>query len=326
MKMKKNFEGKKPAQAMVEFAIALPVLLLLLYGILEAGRLLFLYSTVVTASRQAVRYGSATGEGLGGHPRYQDCKGIRDAARAVGYLGPFDGVDISYDTGPGTTQNPLCTDPNLDSDSSLTTTILEGNRVRLIVGVRETFTPLVKLVPFLQRPINATSARTILYSVPIVVDQEQQEWFKTPTTLTITHDDPDPSEINQSVTVTVQLVDDNNAGVPNATVEISGADVNCQLTTNNNGIGSCNVIFSNQGAKVLTAIYNGDTDFLGSSDSEDHTVTLYNTVTTILSDLPDPSVKGEPFIVVVQVTSSVTATGTAHDGAAVTGAHSLKYH
>jgi hypothetical protein len=61
---------------------------------------------------------------------------------------------------------------------------------------------------------------------------------------------------------------------------------------------------------VLTAIYNGDTDFLGSSDSEDHTVTLYNTVTTILSDLPDPSVKGEPFIVVVQVTSSVTATGT----------------
>ena len=65
MKMKKNFEGKKPAQAMVEFAIALPVLLLLLYGILEAGRLLFLYSTVVTASRQAVRYGSATGEALG---------------------------------------------------------------------------------------------------------------------------------------------------------------------------------------------------------------------------------------------------------------------
>ena len=47
---------------MVEFAIALPVLLLLLYGILEAGRLLFVYSTVVTASRQAARYGATTGE------------------------------------------------------------------------------------------------------------------------------------------------------------------------------------------------------------------------------------------------------------------------
>ena len=34
------FSKKKSAQAMVEFAIALPLLLLLLYGLLEAGRLL----------------------------------------------------------------------------------------------------------------------------------------------------------------------------------------------------------------------------------------------------------------------------------------------
>ena len=54
---------KNKAQAMVEFALVLPILLMLLYGILEAGRLLFIYSTIVTASRQAVRYGSATGEG-----------------------------------------------------------------------------------------------------------------------------------------------------------------------------------------------------------------------------------------------------------------------
>ena len=64
---------------MVEFAIALPVLLLLLYGILEAGRLLFVYSTVVTASRQAARYGATTGENGSGVPRYQDCDGIRAA-------------------------------------------------------------------------------------------------------------------------------------------------------------------------------------------------------------------------------------------------------
>ena len=62
MKSKKNTKNKSRAQAMVEFAIALPILLMLLYGILEAGRLMFLYSTVVTASRQAVRFGSATGE------------------------------------------------------------------------------------------------------------------------------------------------------------------------------------------------------------------------------------------------------------------------
>ena len=64
------------------------------------------------------------------------------------------------------------------------------------------------------------------------------------------------------------------------------------------------------GAKVLTAIYNGDADFLGSTDTEDHTVTLYNTTTTILSDQPDPSVTGASISVTVQVASTVTATGT----------------
>src|ERR687898_3659473 len=96
MKLKKSVHGKSSAQAMVEFAIALPILLLLLYGILEAGRLLFIYSTIVTASRQAVRYGSATGQGLDytaqggpdntGIPRYQDCFGFRLAAQRVDFL------------------------------------------------------------------------------------------------------------------------------------------------------------------------------------------------------------------------------------------------
>ncbi|MGE5251945.1 MAG: TadE family protein, partial [Bacteroidota bacterium] len=52
---------KSKAQAMVEFALALPILLLVVYGLLESGRLLFIYASVVTAARQAARYGSATG-------------------------------------------------------------------------------------------------------------------------------------------------------------------------------------------------------------------------------------------------------------------------
>ena len=71
MKLYKTSPKKTKAQAMVEFALVLPLLLMLLYGILEAGRLLFIYSTIVTASRQAVRYGSATGQGLSTTiPRY----------------------------------------------------------------------------------------------------------------------------------------------------------------------------------------------------------------------------------------------------------------
>src|SRR5215510_6384402 len=98
MILRKISGNKSTAQAMVEFAIALPVLLMLMYGILEAGRLMFHYSTVVTASRQAVRYGSATGSGgdftaqtgpdNSAYFRYEDCYGIRAAANRAAFLGP----------------------------------------------------------------------------------------------------------------------------------------------------------------------------------------------------------------------------------------------
>ena len=120
MRRHKLVTGKNRAQAMVEFALALPILLLLLYGILEAGRLLFIYSSTVTASRQAVRYGATTGQGRdytpdGGpnnstHQRFEDCYGIRLAAQRADYLDAFEDSDIHifYDSGPGTTQYEFC--------------------------------------------------------------------------------------------------------------------------------------------------------------------------------------------------------------------------
>src|SRR6266540_6021863 len=279
MRTNKFFAKKKPAQAMVEFAIALPVLLLLLYGILEAGRLLFLYSTVVTASRQAARYGSATGEGNNGVFRYQDCDGIRNAANAVGYLGRFDSISLFYDEGVTSANPPVPIDRQSyctgATDSSLNSDILQGNRTRLVVTVTKQFQPIVpKLVPFVQRNITASSARTILYSVPIVVEQEQQEWFKNPTTTEITLDDPDPSEIQQWVTVTVKVTGGNPT--PTGTVQITGADTNCETPAlGGNGTASCQIKFDTAGAKVITAFYPGDTNSLASSDVEDHTVTPF---------------------------------------------------
>src|SRR5258707_2077203 len=109
MLSKKLNTKKSKAQAMVEFAIALPVLLALLYGILETGRLVFLYSTIVNASRQAVRYGATTGTGNGtgnvNEKRYQDCDQIRKVAKDLAYISSFSDSDITIDndTGPGTT-------------------------------------------------------------------------------------------------------------------------------------------------------------------------------------------------------------------------------
>src|SRR5512141_2698929 len=140
MKINKNFKRKSSAQAMVEFAIALPVLLLLLYGLLETGRYLFLYSTVVNASRQAVRYASATGIGNNGVPRYQDCLGILNAARAGAYVANFDAITIQWDDGPADL-SPTTYCSSGDTDTSLTSTILADNAHRIRVTIDEPYVP-----------------------------------------------------------------------------------------------------------------------------------------------------------------------------------------
>lgn len=323
------FSRKKSAQAMVEFAIALPVLLLLLYGILEAGRLLFLYSTVVTASRQASRYGSTTGEGGGSTPlygdsrstvkRFQDCAGIRGAADAVGYLSSdgFD-IDIARDDGPNDlTPTAYCFDEStIAVDTTFRETELTGNNVRIVVTVSETFVPLVpNLVPFAQRAITATSARTILYSVPIVVEQPPQLVPQVPTTTTIMTS-PNPSNIGQDVTVTITVGDNDSdpATIPQGTVIVTTTDNSCNPTLNSSGVATCTFNFSNAGDFIITAIYTPtDENHLGSvSDPYTHRVRFADTVTTIITPQENGwSVRDEQVLVAVTVTGgSVTPQGT----------------
>jgi Flp pilus assembly protein TadG len=54
---------KQAGQGFVEFALILPVLLLLMFGVIEFGRLLFIYTEVSNATREAVRFGVVRGEG-----------------------------------------------------------------------------------------------------------------------------------------------------------------------------------------------------------------------------------------------------------------------
>src|SRR5512140_625531 len=145
MKLNQFAPKKNMAQAMVEFAIVLPVLLLLLYGVLEAGRLLFMYSTIVTASRQAVRYGSATGIGTGTTVRYNDCIGIRAAASKVHYLRAFDhtvntpDIEVWWDLG-----NPSdVDDTKICKPGETTANWTPTNESRLIVKVTGHFNMLV---------------------------------------------------------------------------------------------------------------------------------------------------------------------------------------
>ena len=53
---------RSPAQGLVEFSLIIPILMLLIVGAIEFGRLMFIISAVTTASREAARYGFSSGE------------------------------------------------------------------------------------------------------------------------------------------------------------------------------------------------------------------------------------------------------------------------
>ncbi|MFH2103461.1 MAG: TadE family protein [Chloroflexota bacterium] len=151
-------KSKTKAQGMVEFAIALPILMIMLYGMLEAGRAVFIYSTVVTAAREAVRYGSAMGiHEVGGVPGYQDCAGIMNAAERTDFLNVIENsnITIQFDKGPGTATFAAC-------PASI---VVNGDRIS--VQVSAPFALIVPIVPLQSFTFTSSSSRTILASVNI---------------------------------------------------------------------------------------------------------------------------------------------------------------
>jgi Flp pilus assembly protein TadG len=144
------------AQALVEFALVIVLLLTIIFGIIEVTRLLFIYATVVTSSREAVRYGSAAGTNAAGIPFYQDCAGIRNTARKLAFFQNLqdDKILITYDKGPATTVYNTC-------DGSTDTGVSPAAGDRIIVKITAQFTPIVSIVPLKTFPIISTSERTI---------------------------------------------------------------------------------------------------------------------------------------------------------------------
>jgi Flp pilus assembly protein TadG len=170
---KSNRKERTSAQTMVEFALVLPILLVIIYGLLEVGRLIFIYSTVVSASREAVRYGSATGLNVsGGVPRYNDCAGIRAAAQNVDFLNVFDDANfsITYDRGPGIPYVPPVDCPVGQATGGPTDVQVNDPTQplsRIEVTVSATFTPFAAIVKLNQITIKSSNARTIIGSVQI---------------------------------------------------------------------------------------------------------------------------------------------------------------
>jgi len=171
--IKKFFQikNKHPrAQAMVEFMLVMPILIILLYGIIEFSRLIFIFASVSNASRQAARYGAGAGEVNDGTTFYQDCEGIREVANESAILVEFEDINITYDRGltKNGEQIPIVDiDPNPDADTCPIEDNLIQNGDRIIVQVTANYEPIVQILPLEPLTIVSANARTFLISIPI---------------------------------------------------------------------------------------------------------------------------------------------------------------
>lgn len=154
---------------MVEFMLVLPVLIILLYGIIEFSRLVFIFASTANASRQAARYGAGSGE-IGNGAYFQDCEGIREAANRSAILTEFDEINITYDRGltPDGDQVPIeAIDPSPQADTCPIEDNIIRNGDRIIVQVSTSYEPIIPILPLDPLTIVSASARTFLISVPI---------------------------------------------------------------------------------------------------------------------------------------------------------------
>ena len=155
---------------MVEFMLALPLLVVLIYGIIEVSRLVFIFASVANASRQAARYGAVAGETENGY-YYQDCEGIRDVANRSAILIDFSEVNITYDRGITTDGTQIQIAEDVDPSPDVSTCPIEDNIIRngdrIIVQVSADYEPIIPILPLEPFTIVSASARTFLISVAI---------------------------------------------------------------------------------------------------------------------------------------------------------------
>ncbi|MEV6319564.1 Ig-like domain-containing protein, partial [Streptomyces sp. NPDC051776] len=131
------------------------------------------------------------------------------------------------------------------------------------------------------------------------------------TTTTVTSD-PDPTAFGQPVTFTAQVTPTGaGTGMPTGTVTFVISDGGGTTTVPVDVDGTAQLTLNSLpvGSHSVTATYNGDTAFTGSSGADTHTVGRATTSTTVAST-PDPTVFGQPVVLTAVVTPLAPGAGT----------------
>ncbi len=105
LKRRSATQRKRNGQGLLEFALVLPILLMLIFGIIDLGWMAFNFSQLYNGTREGARFGSVPGFNL--TPQYVDCAGIKNTIiRLAGFSGIKAGdIRVYYDDG-----RPISTD------------------------------------------------------------------------------------------------------------------------------------------------------------------------------------------------------------------------
>ncbi len=316
---KNRVKNLQTAQGMVEFALVLPILLLVIFAVFAFGHLFFTYSSVVSASREAARWGSASGVSESLRPRYSDCDSIRAAAVRVGTFAGVAAVDspdantpgiaITFDHGPN--------DPNppFDDCSDGLGAAVVGYGDRINVRVTVDYRPIVPLVNIPSFHLTANTSRTIVKSLP--VGDAPEVAASCPTTTIVLEVLPMPvpailpasPQVNQPVDVRVRVIASDGTS-PTGVVDIVDYDPEdpsnvhtCSVSATSSEAGrTCYRAspyrpplipegYETAGPKYITALYDNRGTCYQPSElvDEPFEVLKGNTTTVITSDDPDPS-------------------------------------
>ncbi|MEZ5466525.1 MAG: Ig-like domain-containing protein [Lysobacterales bacterium] len=284
-------------------------------------------NTITNSDGPGVHLTSSAGTGNSIRPNRIFANGISGTGLGIdlGDLGPLSNDPGDGDGGPNNGQNkPVLSDSQLNPDGTRQVTgLLNSQNGSFIIDIyrspdcpasggdllnlvaTEFVTNVLGSVPFSATIpggspglLTAVATRISTGDTSEVSDclLERHE-----TVTTITSDTPDPSQNGQTITVNVQVTSP-TGGTPTGTVAISGpAGTSCNAVLGVNGSGNCQLPSNSIGSFSLNADYPGNFVFLPSNATELHAYTAANSVTTILSDSPDPSHVGEPYTVTVQV-------------------------
>ncbi len=194
---------RQRGQTLVEFALILPVLLLILIGIFEFGRIIFLYANLFNAAREGARYGLT-------HP--QDYNGILQHAQERITLTELSSGDltVSMDTGP--TSSDICV---MDVSNDCASYAVIGNRVKVSIGyIVSPLTPLfepiineLNLQTEAARTIQRVSA-TVSTPPPTAPPTDPGEEESLPVISIIKTASPNPAEPGDTISYDITVTND----------------------------------------------------------------------------------------------------------------------